>query len=83
MYEKSYGLVCGYARKLAVVGILTRQDVEDVVSRDLVVAFAKESKFSSKSLFSTRLCGIARYKVYEMCRQKMVLQKRECEWNDA
>ena len=81
--EKSYALVYGHARKLTRNSILNSQDVEDIVSQSVVVAFSKSSTYAGKSLFSTWMCGIINNKTREMYRKKQVLQKRECEWSDT
>ena len=82
LYEKSYGLVYGYAHKFTRGSTLNFQDVEDIISQTIDTAFSKKNSFSGKSLFSTWMCGIVRYKALKMYHRKKILRDNECEWCD-
>ena len=82
LFQKSYGSVCKYAYHLTRNSVLNRQDVEDIISQAVAVAFSKSNTFLGESSFYTWMCGIVRYKTLQMYKRKQVLQKRECEWFD-
>jgi len=81
LYDRAYPLLCRFVKCQAGNSILSVQDMEEVISETIFVAFY-EASFDGGSLFSTWVCGIARNKLFNAYKKKQAYIKRHCDWND-